>query len=124
MCIRDSANITAVEKASLILFNKWLPRLQGDQLVKLMHTVQLKRVNEDQIAKLDAQVTDLNLAIAARDKQINALNKVFVECDTQITAIFSSTSWRVTNPLRWLGRQLMRMRHLLHILPGIVEHEG
>ena len=44
------ANITAVEKASLILFHKWLPRLQGDQLVKLMHAVQLKRVKDDQIA--------------------------------------------------------------------------
>lgn len=120
----EGANITPVEKSSLILFNKWLPRLQGDQLVKLMHTVQLKRINEDQIAKLDVQVTDLNLAIAARDKQINALKKAFVECDTQITAIFSSTSWRVTSPLRWLRRQLMRMRNLLNILPGIAEHEG
>ena len=38
------ANITALEKASLILFHKWLPRLQEDQLIKLMQTVQLKRV--------------------------------------------------------------------------------
>ena len=47
------AKVTDIEKASLPLFHKWLPRLQEDQLVKLMHSVQLKREKDGQIAERD-----------------------------------------------------------------------
>ncbi|MDD5320857.1 MAG: glycosyltransferase [Methylococcales bacterium] len=156
------ANITDIEKASLILFHKWLPRLHEEQLVKLMHTVQLKRLKEGQIAELevqvtalnqaigerdlqitalnqataerdlqitalnqniaerDLQITALNQAIAERDLRISALNQAFAERDQHITAIFSSTSWRMTSPLRWVGHQVKRIRHFLQL----VKHEG
>ena len=138
------ANIVDVEKASLILFNKWLPRLQGNQLVKLMHTVQLKREKDDRIAELgvqitalfeanaerdqqitalaeanaerDQQITDLNQALEERGTLVTSLNKAFAASDMQITAIYSSTSWKITSPLRWLGHQIKRVRHLLHIV--------
>ncbi|MFZ2171490.1 MAG: glycosyltransferase [Methylococcaceae bacterium] len=118
----EGANVKAVEKASLILFNKWLPRLQGDRLIKLMHTLQLKREKEDQIAELDAHITGLNLAIATRDKHINDLNLAIAARDTQIEALFSSTSWKITSPLRIIMRQIKRMRDFADILARVFKH--
>ena len=125
------AKVKDIEKASLPLFHKWLPRLQEDQLVKLMRDVQLKREKDSQIAERDLQIDTLNKTIAERDKQIIVLNQVTSEYDKQfialnqtITGLISSSSWRVTSPLRWVGHQIKRIRHFLHILPALVEREG
>lgn len=109
------ANNTSVENASLILFNKWLPRLKGDQLVNLMHAVRFGRVK-------DSQITGLNKAIAERDKQITALNRIIAGNTKQITQLISSTSWRVTSPLRSIGSRIIGMRHLLINLLSVVKH--
>lgn len=112
----EGANIAAVEKAGLILFHKWLSRLPDNRLVKLMHTVQLNPLKDRQIADLEAQIIALNHAITERDKQITALNQF-------IAVLFSSTSWRITGPLRWLGRQIKGIRHLLHSLPSALKRK-
>ncbi|MGR8997638.1 MAG: glycosyltransferase [Gammaproteobacteria bacterium] len=118
----EGANITAIEKASLILFKKWLPRLPEDRLIKLMHTVQLKRAKEDRIAELDEQITALNQSIAERDNHITELNRAITALNQANTELLSSTSWRLTSPLRLLGRLIKSIRNLTHTQPNASKH--
>ena len=65
------------------------------------------------MAERDGRIADLNQAIAARDGQIaslnwqiTSLNKTAVGRDNAIKRILSSRSWRLTKPLRLLGRMI------------------
>jgi glycosyltransferase involved in cell wall biosynthesis len=146
------AKVTDIEKASLILFHKWLPRLQGEQLINLMHTVQLKRVKDAQIAELGVQVATLNQTIAERDGVIDSLNHVVTERDGQIAsftqvlaerdeqiasftqvlaerdgliaALYDSTSWRITQPLRFVSHQLKRIRCIGKLVRPAIKRGG
>src|SRR6266540_6150034 len=69
------------------------------------------------VAERDGQITALNQAVAERDGQITALNQAVAERDGQITALYreiesytSSNSWRITKPLRLIGRQIRRIK--------------
>ena len=52
----------------------------------------------------DGQISNLNQAVAERDGQISNLNQAVAERDGQIMEIFSSTAWRITKPIRFVGR--------------------
>ena len=76
------------------------------------------RINEErvverdkQIAEREGQIASLNHVVAEREKQlverdgqIARLNQAVAERDRQIAAIMQSSSWRVTAPLRAMGR--------------------
>src|SRR6266542_859023 len=69
------------------------------------------------VAERDGQITAINQAVAERDGQITALNQAVAERDGQITALYreiesytSSNSWRITKPLRLIGRQIRRIK--------------
>ena len=69
------------------------------------------------VAERDGQITALNQAVAERDGQITALNQAVAERDGQITALYReiesytfSNSWRMTKPLRLIGRQIRRIK--------------
>jgi glycosyltransferase involved in cell wall biosynthesis len=51
-------------------------------------------------------LTTLNQIISERDSQIVALQQVMAQRETLLTALYSSTSWRVTAPLRAISRPL------------------
>ena len=52
------------------------------------------------------------IALGAREAERFALNEVVAERDRQLVALYSSTSWRVTRPLRVVAQQLRRIRSL------------
>lgn len=65
----------------------------------------------NQIASLNQSVTEreqqvraLTAQLAERDGQIAGLNHAVAECERQISQILSSRSWRLTKPMRILGR--------------------
>jgi hypothetical protein len=62
------------------------------------------------LAERDGQIANLNQTVAERDGQIASLNQAVAERDMQIAALYHSTSWRITWPLRIIGRQLKRFR--------------
>jgi len=65
---------------------------------------------EEIVREKDNQIISLSQMAAERDAQIISLNQTVAERDGQIVAILSSTSWRLTRPLRWVADHLKRMR--------------
>ena len=68
---------------------------------------------EGQIASLNQAVTEregqiagLNQAVTERDGQIAGLSQAITERDGQLLWIQASRSWRITKPLRFIGRLL------------------
>jgi len=61
------------------------------------------------VADRDGQIVSLNGAVAEREGQIAHLNQAVAERDKQIATILSSTSWRITSPLRSAKHQIRRL---------------
>ena len=62
------------------------------------------------LSERDAQIAERDAQIAERDAQIAGL--------TQAVAAFqNSTSWRLTIPVRFIGHQIARGKHLVRIAP-------
>lgn len=62
------ADSGVAEKASLVLFKKWLPRLEEAQVVKLMHAVRLNRLKDQQLTDKEQHVRNLEGFISTKDR--------------------------------------------------------
>ncbi len=69
-----NADARKAEKASLIIFNKWLPRLQKDQLLQLMSTVRQNRMNEQQIKEQQQHIRN-------QEQQLRNLEEQSQNCE-------------------------------------------
>ncbi len=87
--------------------------IRPSQLVESLD-VQIARLNQAMVELSQNVITRLNQAVAERDEQLAALNQSIAKRDIQITqlsqsnaeltgkvtALLSSTSWRITKPIR------------------------
>jgi glycosyltransferase involved in cell wall biosynthesis len=76
------------------------------------------------VAERDGEIARLNQTVVERDGQIAGLNQVVAERDGQIASlnqavaeIHESTCWRLTTPVRFVGRQLLRIKIIFKALP-------
>lgn len=68
--------------------------------------------NEDLLKECEEQISALNLALAERDAVLAECNAMLAERDLTLKLLISSKSWRLTKPLRFLKRILMRKNPL------------
>ena len=65
---------------------------------------------EETWQQLTRQIASLNQALAEGDLQVASLHQVVAERDRLINSVLSSSSWKLTRPLRWLGRHVRSWR--------------
>lgn len=87
------------EKASLIIFEKWFPRIKGEKLLQLTHVLRQLPQREQAIDKLNSQINALQQERATLKQELNSRQD-------QIMQIYNSHSWRITEPLRQIRRLL------------------
>ena len=97
----------AERDGQLVSLNQAVAERDG-QLASLNQAVaerdgQLVSLNQA-VAERDGQLANLNKVVTEWDRQLASLNQVVAERDRQLAAILSSLSWRITKPLRFLGR--------------------
>ena len=72
------------------------------------------------VAERDGQIANLNQTVAERDGQIAYLKEIVTKRNKLIGAMYGSTSWRVTLPLRFIGYQIRRARRISELaIPAI-----
>ena len=62
------------------------------------------------ITEQNTRIVEQDSRIAEQEMRIESLDRTVVERDIQIQAIYESTSWRITRPLRVLNTMLARSR--------------
>lgn len=75
------------------------------------------------VAERDMQNLSLNQSVVERDLQIVSLKQTLVGRDAQISDLYNSTSWRVTRPLRSVGRLWHKAQDLRTIALRLLQHE-
>jgi len=127
-----------VQNARFTIYKKWKNKWSDEDYINFMQTVkelnhevvkrdgQISTLNEA-VSERDGQISALNEAVSERDGQISALNEAVSERDGQISAlqaavanrnavigeIWHSTSWKLTVPVRFVGRQCKRVGMML-----------
>jgi len=82
---------------------------RDEQLARLNQVVierdeQIASMNQVVIER-DEQIAGLNQVVAERNGQIANLNQAVAERDEEVASIMSSRSWRLTGPLRQIGKK-------------------
>jgi len=77
-----------------------------------------------ELSERDCKIAKLNQAVDDRESQISGLNQAVDDRESQIAslkneinAVLNSTSWKLTRPLRFVGHQFARGKHLFKIAP-------
>ncbi len=79
----------------------------------------------------DAKIDEMTATLAERDRLITDYHHAALDRDRQLAMVvqevgqlITSTSWKITAPVRFAGHQVKRVRHLSRILPGLIDRNG
>lgn len=72
----------------------------------------------------DERFADIQRTLAQRDERVAHVQQVLTQRDIEIAALRTSTSWRVTAGLRFLGTQVLRVKRVARLLRSAVRLGG
>ena len=91
------------------------------------HYGQIASLNQT-LNERDGQIASLNQTLNERDGQIAGLNQGAAERDADhqktLDHICNSRCWRLTWPIRFLGKQWMRLRYIVKLLPSAIKRSN
>ena len=117
------------------LFDKWRLRWTAKDINNIAQFIvdieqSTEQLNQSLIVR-DHQLHDLNQVLIARDRQLHDLNQVLVARDHHIhnlkqtiDALFMSSSWRMTAPLRQSSTKVKSAINVAKLLPNIIRFGG
>jgi len=76
------------------------------------------------LADGDGKILSLNHEMAERDCEINRLHQAIADRSRALDDVLGSASWRITGPLRSIGRRYRKMRDLWLLLCRVLKHLG
>jgi hypothetical protein len=76
---------------------------QHEQLKNYFAALGARQLERFELAQMKIHVASLNQAVAERDRQVASLNQSVIE-------LRESTSWKLTAPIRFVGRELLRIK--------------
>jgi len=79
---------------------------------------------EQAVAERDERIGQLEQAVAERDERIDRLGQTIAQREEHIAAIYASTSWCVTWPLRIIGHQLRRIQYVFRLIKSQIDGRG
>lgn len=81
-----------------------------------------------EVLKAQAQVDDLpnriNQALIAERQARQAVEELVARYEAQHQQLLESTSWQLSSPIRWGGRQVRRVRRLARLIPVAADRNG
>lgn len=72
----------------------------------------------------DEAIQHTELALANAQQQIASLSQTLGERDGQLEAMRNSHCWRITKPIRFAGHQIKRGKHIIRLLPSVLQYGG
>lgn len=76
------------------------------------------------LVERDSQIASLNQVVTKRDGQITNLALGLTERNALIDALYSSSSWRVTGPLRFMVHQAKRAKRIVELARPAITRGG
>lgn len=111
----DDYNAFQWPEITCFVNNEILPYLAGrwSPVLVLSHSLILKRVDARSDAMLDAELVHrfegARHTIEVQQKRLDAKQQRLERLEAELKSIRQSGSWKVTAPLRWLRRKLLRV---------------
>lgn len=77
-----------------------------------------------ELAQDDERIADIQQTLAQRDERVAHVQQTLTQRDIEIAALRTSTSWRVTAGLRYMGTQVRRARRVARLVRSAVRLGG
>lgn len=108
--IRESSGITKPTYWIALASDFQLPQLSSSFFEKPDNDSEIAQYWRTIVEERDSQIAGMSRLVAARDSQITSLSETLAELNSQladrdflITSITSSSSWKITRPLRFVS---------------------
>ncbi|MGJ0427595.1 glycosyltransferase [Methylobacter sp.] len=113
------------QQASADLFEKWRKAWKREDLLDIMaHVREHKAQLNAAIAERDAAIAARDAAVAERDAVVAERDAAVAGRDAHIAALYNTTSWRITQPLRVVSHQLKRGRRAAELIGPAIRRGG